>query len=270
VLANTSGALAILTRPDGRNEPLANRLRQAGIKVSMSPALLLHPETTPAPAPGDHDLVVFVSAAAAQFYFQQLRPDGGPFSWPAATLACTVGPASARALRDVGVIPDDCIVHPGPEASEHDSEALWRLLAPRLSSIRRVLIVRGQAGREWLGRQFEDAGVLVRRYAAYRREPVVWTAEQARSLARELASSSPVVCLVTSAEGVESLRANVERHRTQLLQLWESVRFVTIHPRIASHLQSRFMAADGAPLPVRLCAPDDEAVFRAIMAAASS
>lgn len=270
MLADDTGALAVLTRPQGSNEALANRLRQAGIGVAVVPLLALEPASIQAPAPDGYDLVMFVSAAAARFYFQQMHAGGCVSPWPAATLACTVGPASAQALRDAGRVPGHNLVHPGPDAVAHDSEALWKLLIPRLPSIRRVLIVRGQSGREWLGRQFEDAGVVVDRHAAYRREPCAWTREQADGLARQLADASTAACLVTSAESVDALHANIERHASQLRQLWERVRFVTIHPRVASRLQSCFPALRAAPSFVRLCAADDDAVFRAIRSAAST
>ena len=270
MLADDTGALAVLTRPQGSNESLAKRLRQAGIQVSVLPLLALEPASTRAPAPDGYDLVMFVSAAAARFYFQQVRAGGRALAWPAATLACTVGPASAQALRDTGLVPGHSLIHPGPDSVAHDSEALWKLLIPRLPSIRRALIVRGQHGREWLGRQLEEAGVMVDRHAAYHRKPCVWTPEQAAGLAGQLAAASTVACLVTSVESVEALHANVRHHAAQWRQLWESVRFVTIHPRVASRLQSCFPALRATPSSVRLCAADDDAVFQAIRSTASS
>ncbi|HEU0231188.1 MAG TPA: uroporphyrinogen-III synthase [Burkholderiaceae bacterium] len=269
MLADISGALAILTRPQGHNDSLASQLRQAGIDVSVQPVLRLIPAATPAPVPGGFDLVMFVSAAAARFYFEQIHGGRGA-SWPDTTLACTVGPASARALRDAGVIPAENIVHPGPESPNHDSEALWALLAPRLPAIKRALIVRGETGREWLGRQLEGAGIEVRHHAAYRREPILWAAGQADELARRLSAASSSVCLVTSTESADALHANIEHHAVRLRQLWERVRFVTIHPRVASRLTSRFTVASGVPPSVRLCAADDGAVFQAIQSLALS
>ncbi len=258
------GVLAILTRPGNGNEPLARQLRRAGVEAAVLPVLALLPGASRPPEPADYDLIVFVSGAAARFYFGQLRAAGWQPSWPAETLACTVGPASARALVDAGFVPPRCIVHPAPESPTHDSEALWTLLEPRLSAIRRVLIVRGETGREWLAERFEAAGMAVSRHAAYRREAVCWTVAQAGDLAARLAVAARAVCLVTSTEGVEALRANIERHAASLRQLWESVRFVTIHPRIAGHLQSCFPALAKSPAFIRLCALDDDSVFQAI------
>jgi hypothetical protein len=111
---------------------------------------------------------------------------------------------------------------------------------------------------------------MVDRHAAYHRKPCVWTPEQAAGLAGQLAAASTVACLVTSVESVEALHANVRHHAAQWRQLWESVRFVTIHPRVASRLQSCFPALRATPSSVRLCAADDDAVFQAIRSTASS
>lgn len=266
-----TGALAILTRPQGRNETLAASLRDAGLAALALPALSVQAVAWPParlPRPDQYDLLVFVSSTAARFYLDQLaRAQSGP--WPAHTLAAAVGRASAKPLFEAGTIPPSHILHPGADALGQDSEALWAVLGPRMPAIKRVLIVRGQSGREWLGQRLELAGAQVRRYAVYRREPQAWTPEQAAALRNGLRTHRPAICLVTSSEGADAIHANVQRH--QLGQLWESVRFVTIHQRVASRLQFRFATtAQQARAPrVQVCPPDDLAIFQAIQSAAS-
>src|SRR3546814_5124008 len=82
--------IAILTRPDGRNETLARALRAAGWQALELPALEIQPlpvQPAQLPLPQDHDLVVFVSGNAARLYIAQLRDVAGQAAWPPATAA---------------------------------------------------------------------------------------------------------------------------------------------------------------------------------------
>src|SRR5690606_1365564 len=127
-------ARVVLTRPQGKNEALADRLAAAGLPALLLPALRiqsLSPEPAELATPADYDLIIFVSGHAAQFYLQVLARRGGGCLWPAHTLAATVGVASARRLQDNFCIPSEQIVHPAPDSCQ-DSETLWRLLEPRL------------------------------------------------------------------------------------------------------------------------------------------
>src|SRR5690606_13594117 len=170
VVASTMKANVVLTRPQGKNAQLASRLAADGWQALALPALTLHPLITDAaqlPAPDDYDLVVIVSSNAVKFYLDLFAQRGNGDSWPARTLAATVGHASARPLYDSGLIPHAQILHPDAEAQGQDSEALWVLLQPRLHQLGRVLIVRGESGREWLGAQCEEAGSRVQRLGLY-------------------------------------------------------------------------------------------------------
>src|SRR5690606_11488918 len=154
-------ARVVLTRPQGKNEALAERLIAAGLEPLVLPALRIQPlrqDPADIPIPADYDLIVFVSGHALRLYLAALSGCGAGGDWPARTLAATVGAASARLLEALPHIPRENIVHPGPDDSQ-DSEGLWRLLEPRLPSIERVLIVRGAAGREWLSLKLQQAGL---------------------------------------------------------------------------------------------------------------
>src|SRR3546814_17603529 len=103
-----------------------------------------------------------------------------------------------------------------------DSEGLWRVLQPLLATFKRVLIVRGQSGREWLGDRFQQAGIHVDRLALYDRQAAVWDAQQSDKLAAALAEPAPCVFLLTSAEGVESEigRASGRERVCQDVEIW--------------------------------------------------
>lgn len=249
---------------------LARRLGAAGLPALLLPALQIDPIAHDAgvfPLPADYDLIIFVSGHAAQLYFNGLSACGAMGEWPGRTLAATVGVSSARQLHGMGRIPRTHILHPDADG-EQDSESLWRLLAPRLPTMQRALIVRGGTGREWLGRKLEEAGLQVQRLAVYARSPVQWTPQQAGQLARALSAEHPCVCLLTSTESVDAVHANVVR--LGLADAWSRSRFVVIHERVASRLQSILKASGKVEAPVvKICQPSDDALFQTITLMAS-
>ena len=260
--------LVILTRPAHRNTTLAARLANDKINVLSLPALRLQSMLGSAqhvPGPEGFDLLVFVSGHAVQLYFDnlcRLRPD---YVWPQAVRVATVGYASAEPLYQTDVVPTRHILHPEPGVEGQDSEGLWRVLQPVLSQLERVLIVRGQTGREWLGAQFENAGVQVTRFSLYRREPEVWSADHpdVQLLVRDLKAGRSPVLLLTSSESVDAVRANMQR--LGVMKEWGRCRFITIHKRISSHLQTILHASGAyATYPIKVCAPSDDAIYQAI------
>lgn len=260
-----------LTRPQGRNEELAARVRGAGWQALALPALTIRTlleQGEPVPAPGDYDLVVFVSRNAARLYLDLLASQFPGLSWPERTLAATVGRSSAQPLYDAAWIPQGQIVHPDAYTQNQDSEALWECLGPRRSTLARVLIVRGESGREWLGEQCERAGIAVDRLALYRREPAQWTPDQAAQVSTALAMPESCVFLLTSSESVDAIYANMRRQG--LSAAWSKSRFVAIHERVASRLQSMLRASGNVEPPmVKVCSPSDDAIFLAIAQMAS-
>lgn len=264
--------LVILTRPEHRNAALANRLQNPSLDVACLPALRLQPLVSSAQQmrwPHDFDLVIFVSSHAAQSYLDQLRTLRPGSLWPGHVRVATVGYASAEPLYRAGHIPAELIFHPDPARPNQDSEGLWEVLQPVLPQIRRVLIVRGQAGREWLGAQFEKRGIQVTRLSLYQREPEAWTGEQARVLTNALTAGRPTVFLLTSSESVDAVHANMQR--LDLMSQWADCRFVAIHERIADRLHTILRTAGlQARHPVMICAPNDDAICQAIRSSASN
>ncbi len=270
--AALADALVVLTRPHGRNEPLALRLADRGLEPLVMPVLDIVPASGPdgpPPRPDDHDLIVFVSGNAVSSYFQQLAQAGGlPDAWPAHTLVAAVGAATAKAVAQTGLVPAGQVVLPA-QSEEQDSEALWKVLQPRLARLRSALIVRGQAGREWLGQSLEQAGLRVVRHAAYERLVLDWPPHQARRLREAVAAGRGVICLLTSAHGVQAFVDNAARHG--LLASCAGFHYVVIHPRIAGRLQSSLGVPGGTDggLAVTICAPRDDAIFQAVTSLAS-
>ncbi|KAK79477.1 uroporphyrinogen-III synthase [Bordetella holmesii CDC-H643-BH] len=256
--------MAILTRPAGRNEALAARLRNAGWDVRLWPALLL--DTLPAPAAGhprpeDFDLVIFVSGNAARIYLGQVYPAHG--DWPAATMAATVGPSSARSLLSSGLFgANTTVLYPDKAAPTHDSEALWRVIRARAVMPRKVLLLRGTRGRDWLADQLRQAGAEVTVHAIYRRLPAQWDAAQLESVRLWAAQGRQVTWLMTSAEGIDAIGAQLTRAGLQTW--WPQCRYVITHPVLRRCLP---LAGEGAAAMVKECMPADEAIFEAFAAA---
>jgi len=267
-------ATVVLCRPAGQNEALAERLRAGGREVVNLPALSLTASTDePLPSLTDIDLVMFVSGNAARFFLdRRLREDPGAV-WPAQVAAATVGPGSAAAVRAHPSFGDQAeLVTPPACAAQFDSEALWNTLQARRQALRKVLIVRGTQGRDWLAARLREAGVDVRIHTAYRREPAPWTPEAVACLHALAARQAPAVWLLTSVEGVDALVAQIHAHGLEAW--WLQGRFVVTHPRIAAHVTQLWQAisathgeGDGT-IVLQTCPAGDDAVVAAIESSA--
>lgn len=258
-----------LTRPAGRNEALAGRLASAGLVPLVLPALQLTPlplGSSDFPAPSSYQLIMFVSGFAAQCYFSLFRQF--QHHWPDATLAASVGQASARQVLDSRCVPAANVVWPESTVGAGDSEALLRCLGPQLAALRRVLIVRGEQGRNWLADQLRSQGIRVDTLAVYRREPAGWSAADVQRWREWAQPGAPRVVLITSIESLEAMVRLAHAHDPA--SAWLRSRFVVVHARIAERLGAIVQAA-GFPDPpvVKLSTPSDDALFRTIIDVAS-
>jgi uroporphyrinogen-III synthase len=221
----------IVTRPTAQADALVAELRAGGVDAVALPLIDIAPASDPQPvqqawqALPSLALVMFVSANAVQ-HFMLARPPG--IAWPAHLLAGSTGPGTSAALRQAGV-PGSALVEPLGEV--FDSEALWARLRARDWTGRRVLVVRGEGGRDWLAEQLGQAGARIDFVAAYQR---VLPASDAQFVAlRDAALAQPAQHLwsFSSSEAVANLQ-----------QLspgadWSASAAVAPHPRIVAALQ---------------------------------
>ena len=114
---------------------------------------------------GTQRLAVFASPNAAERFFA-LRPAAA--GWPDGVRAASIGPGTSAALLRLGV-PAAQLVEPDRGAAQFDSEALWERLAGDDWRGARVLLVRGDGGREWLADTLRARGAEVAAVCAYRR-----------------------------------------------------------------------------------------------------
>lgn len=219
----------IVTRPRAQAAPWVRALQAQGFQAQSLPLIdIAAASDASSVVRAWHllpsvDFVMFVSANAVDQFFA-LRPFGA--LWPAGLQAGSTGAGTTAALCQCGV-PAQAIVQPAlGEPSE--SEALWRQLSGQSWEDRRVLVVRGEEGRNWLAQQFGQAGAAVEFLVAYqRRLPVLDEAESALLAA---AAADPVghVWLFSSSEAVAHLC------RLSPQADWSASRAVATHARIAA------------------------------------
>ncbi|CAE6706895.1 fused uroporphyrinogen-III synthase HemD/membrane protein HemX [Paraburkholderia aspalathi] len=261
----------VITRPAGQSNELIAQLAAAGVDVLDFPLIDIAPVTDEAPLRAAlaslerYALVVFVSPNAVDHAFA--RSDA---IWPHALPIGVVGPGSVQALARHGVAaPAYTIISP-PSAPEEDtarfdSEGLFAAIDTALGATslegKRVLIVRGDGGREWLADRLREAGAELETVAAYRRlvpEPSIggWVRVHA------LLAGAPHAWLLTSSEGVRNLHELAQEHLTadEITQL-KHADLVTPHPRIAQ--TARALGFDS----ITVSGAGDERIARALLAA---
>lgn len=220
----------IVTRPAAQAALWVERLRERGIDAESLPLIEIA-------AGADLDavrrawselaewrLVVFVSANAVLHFFAA-RPEG--VAWPEGCGAGAPGSGTAEALREAGV-PATAIVAPARDAAQFDSEALWAQLQDRDWQGARVLVVRGDGGRDWLGERLAQAGAQVETVSAYRRLAPQFAGEARTHLEAAIGAAGGVIWLFSSSEAIGNLeRAAGPGH-------WRTARAIATHPRIAA------------------------------------
>lgn len=240
----------IVTRPRPQCAAWLDRLAALGVAAAALPLIEILPARDAAAvraawaALPAMDLAVFVSPNAVEQFFAQA--DGA--TWPADTLAACVGPGSAQALVAHGV-PLGLVVQPAAEAAQLDSEHLWAQLSLRRDwAGARVLLLRGDGGREWLAERLAEAGARVEPVTVYHRAGPRWEPAEQALLDAVLARPQAHVWLFSSAEAVGHLQGRPLAGQ----------RAIATHPRIAE--AARRAGFD----PVVLARPDPEAVTQAL------
>jgi len=223
----------LVTRPQPQADEWVAALQAQGVAARALPLLQIEPVADLAAVAAwksldTYRLVVFVSPGCVKSFFA-LKPAAA--AWPAGTLGGATGPGTSQAMRDVGVAAGS-IVEPPADAEQFDSEALWRRLEPLAWPGRRVLVVRGDGGRDWLADRLRERGAEVAFVQAYRRTLPTLDNAQRALLDGALAQPDRYGWLFSSSQAVEHL-AELAR-QTQ----WASSSAVATHPRIAATLRS--------------------------------
>lgn len=153
----------LVTRPDGQAASLMALLAEHGFTVRHEPALQIEPVPLVANAVASLDrahAAFFVSANAARLALPLIADAIG--DWPDAVHCLAVGEATAGVLRDAGLP----VVVP---AEGFNSEAVLALPCLARLDGKRVLVFRGDGGRELFAGALRDRGASVDYIQVYRR-----------------------------------------------------------------------------------------------------
>jgi len=225
----------LVTRPARQAADWVARLQAEGIDAVALPLIAIDAAPDPAAVRSAWDalhamrLVVFVSPNAAECFFAARPPLA---AWPEGARAAAVGPGTASVLRGKGLGAQQ-IVEPAPGAPQFDSEALWEQLRGVDWRGARVLIVRGDGGREWLAQTLRANGADVSTVCAYRRSFPRLDAAQRELLDAALAAPRSHLWFFSSSEAIDNLHALAPPGAD-----WAHSRALATHPRIADRARA--------------------------------
>ncbi|HEX5192404.1 MAG TPA: uroporphyrinogen-III C-methyltransferase [Solirubrobacteraceae bacterium] len=147
-----SGRSVAVTRARAQSSGLARRLRELGAAVVEAPAIRIAPIAGPAPELDGYDLVCLTSPNGVRLLFERLRAAGRDSRALAGVRVAAIGPGTARALREHGLIAD--VV---PE--RFVAEGLVEALAD--TPVSRALIARAAVARDVLPEALRARGAQV-------------------------------------------------------------------------------------------------------------
>jgi uroporphyrinogen-III synthase len=206
-------AAVVITRPRAQAEALAPRIAALGLRPVIFPLLDIRPLDDTAALQAalrnlpSYAMVMFVSPNAIDAAFRHID------TWPATVAIGIVGAGSMAALAHHGVDASNTRIFAPPSPEKTDSEGLFAVLDKSALQGRRVLIVRGQAGRDFFSEALQQIGVQVDHVSAYRREAPVCDNAAIAQL-RELLDSNSV-WIITSSEALRNLMQMLERADAQ-------------------------------------------------------
>lgn len=161
------GCTVVVTRPVHQAGNLCQLIEAAGGQVILFPVLAIAAPQDPQAVLSvlqrlaQFDLAVFISPNAVDYGLNYAAQVGG---LPAQLQIAAVGAGTARALQAAG--------HPPTLVPEHDfnSEALLALTELQQVAGKKVVIFRGEGGREHLADTLRSRGAQVEYVQVYRRE----------------------------------------------------------------------------------------------------
>ncbi|MCK6407619.1 uroporphyrinogen-III synthase [Thauera sp.] len=214
-------------RPREQAGSLCSRIEAAGGRALRFPVIAVGPALDPAPLQAiigrldEFDLAFFVSPNAVDHALRAILPQR---TWPATLRVATVGKGSQRVMHGWGfadvIAPEDGF----------DSEAVIALpeFAPDAVRGRKVLIFRGDGGRELLAETLRERGASVEYVTCYRRYcPDADPAPLLEPIARGAVDG----LLLTSSEGVRNLESMLGADGLAALR---GVTVFATHPRIVA------------------------------------
>lgn len=213
----------LVTRPARQAGGFAEKIAALGGEPIIFPAIVILPPSDPARVArahsslADYDYAIFVSANAVEYGAPDRR------SWPAKLVAFAPGPGTADALASVGItaarIP----------TTTFDSEGLLALPELAAPGGKRIVIFRGEGGREHLGDALTALGARVDPVTCYRRAK---PESGATGLNETFRDGRVDAVTITSSEGLDNLWALSD---AAMRAAWRRCPTFVPHPRIAAH-----------------------------------
>jgi uroporphyrinogen-III synthase len=191
-----AGVGVLVTRPAHQADELAGAIEAAGGSVFRFPVIDIVARApgqirAEASALAEPDIIIFVSANAVAL--------GAAYATYPAALIAAIGPATGAAALAAGLQVDLC---PGEHA---DSEHLSAMDALQNVQGKRVWIIRGTSGREYLAETLRERGALVDYLPVYERRATVPDAEQLRALTRSWREGAINCVVVMSVDTLSRL-----------------------------------------------------------------
>lgn len=221
-----AGKTVVVTRPQAQADALCAAVEARGGRALRFPVLGIAPAPDAGPLQAvtsrleEFDIAFFVSPNAVDFALRHILAQR---AWPASLAVATVGGGSERALRQMGFA---SVVAP---VSGFDTEAVLALPEFSAPSVRgrRILVFRGDGGRDLLGEELTRRGAAVEYVTVYRR--YCPAADCGALLAAAQAGSLDAIVL-TSSEGVRNLASMLGGEGMAAMR---DVTVFAPHPRIA-------------------------------------
>ncbi|HFD81227.1 MAG TPA: uroporphyrinogen-III synthase [Gammaproteobacteria bacterium] len=210
--ADLEGTGVLVTRPVAQAQGLCRAIERLGGRAIPFPVLeILEPEDggplqRVVGALDDYDMAIFISANAVNRALEAILAQR---DWPATVEIAVIGRRSAQELEQFGLAPDIC----PPE--RFNSEALLEL--PQMQAVegRRIVIFRGNGGREFLADTLRRRGARVDYVEAYRRAQ---PAADNGGLLAALRRGQIDVTLVNSEESLRNLLAMAGAEAAEILR----------------------------------------------------
>ena len=221
----------VITRPRAQADGLAHAVAALGRTPLLLPLLEIAPladSSALRAVLGELDsfaLVAFVSPNAIDAAFAHVQ------AWPRRVALAVLGEGSRAALARHGLTETNATILGPQDPTRSDSENLLESLDLAALRGKRVLIVRGESGRELMADGFRAAGAEVCVVPAYRRSVPVLTPELAAALRALLAESNDWI--LTSSEALRGLFGLLEQADPSLVAKMQQQHVIVSHARIA-------------------------------------
>lgn len=195
----------VITRPLAQAQPLAQRVAEIGRQAVVFPLLEILPLDDDSVLRekirqlDSYAMVAFVSPNAIDAMFRELAV------WPSQVAIAVMGEGSKAALARHGLTPSNARILSPIDPQRTDSQTLLEVLDIDALRGKRVLIVRGESGRELLADALRAQGVQVEQVAAYRRAAPVLDDTARAQLLGLLHENAEADWVITSSEALRIL-----------------------------------------------------------------